>query len=426
MVAKIITGKSIRGALHYNESKVAEGEATLILASGFAGDIERLSFQQKLKRFENLTQLKPSVKTNALHISLNFDASEKLDNLKMQQIALAYMEKIGFGDQPFLVYRHHDAAHMHVHLVTTNIRKEGTRIDLHNIGRKLSEPARKAIEKEFNLIKAESIRFKHLPGIKPADPVKAQYGHIPTKRAISNVVNAVIRTYSFTSLAELNAILKQFNVTANRGREDTEMFRKKGLIYSLLNREGEKVGIPIKSSSLYSKPTLPNLEKKFEQHKERRKPYKEDLKARIDKVFNKYEQTTSATFTFELQKQQIQPIFRQNEQGFTYGVTFVDHKNKTVFNGSALGKAYGAKALTERFAHTDQQKKTEQKTYLKPRPQTRYLKQPRAPKIYFRPIQPPAFLNALLSKSKSNHGPDIPHKKKKKKQQPQQDQHLAR
>jgi len=74
--------------LLYNEQKVAGGEAVLILSSGFAGDIDKLNFNQKLQRFQHLTELKPNVKTNAIHISLNFHSSEKLDNLKLQQIAM--------------------------------------------------------------------------------------------------------------------------------------------------------------------------------------------------------------------------------------------------------------------------------------------------------------------------------------------------
>ncbi|MBB5638342.1 hypothetical protein HDE68_004271 [Pedobacter cryoconitis] len=106
MVAKISIGRSIRGILHYNENKVIDGEAKLILPSGFAGEVENMSFEHKLKRFEHLTILKQSVKTNAPHISLNFHTSENIDDAKMQDIAIAYMESIGFGDQPFLVYKH--------------------------------------------------------------------------------------------------------------------------------------------------------------------------------------------------------------------------------------------------------------------------------------------------------------------------------
>src|ERR1700749_837480 len=167
MVAKIITGKKLRGALHYNEKKVSEGQAELILANGFAGDIDQMNFHQKLQRFENLIMLKPSVKTNTLHISLNFDAVEKLDDETLQKIAITYMEKIGFGDQPYLAYRHHDAEHDHLHIVTTNIQAKGEAINLHNIGWLKSNPAREEIEIEFNLVKAKSKLYKPEPSIKP-------------------------------------------------------------------------------------------------------------------------------------------------------------------------------------------------------------------------------------------------------------------
>jgi hypothetical protein len=71
MVAKIINGKSIRGMLHYNENKVSEDKAHLIMANGFGADIENLIFHNKLQRFDNLTMLNEKVKTNALHICLS-------------------------------------------------------------------------------------------------------------------------------------------------------------------------------------------------------------------------------------------------------------------------------------------------------------------------------------------------------------------
>lgn len=413
MVAKIVIGKSIRGILHYNEHKVAVGEAKLILASGFAGDTEHMSFNNKLRRFEHLTSLKPSVKTNALHITLNFDASEKIDNAKMQQIALAYMERVGFGDQPFLVYRHNDVAHQHLHIATTSIQRNGIPIDLHNIGRDISEPARKAIEKEFDLVVAESRKYKPEPGIKPMDPEKIIYGYIPTKRAISNIVTAVMNTYKFTSLAEYNTVLKQFNVIADRGKEENEMFQKKGLIYFLLDKQGNKIGVPIKASTFYSKPTLRNLEKKFEKNQEKRKPYKNSLVTRIDRIFSKYNSITKNTLTSELQKNGIILVLRQNEQGFIYGTTFIDHLNKTVFNGSDLGKAYSAKALTEHFSNTDKVK-----TYLKPvQPQKTYIKpdSDNPEKTYLESISPTNYLKDLLGKSQPDFTPMIPRKKKKRK-----------
>ncbi|MES2458865.1 MAG: relaxase/mobilization nuclease domain-containing protein [Bacteroidota bacterium] len=351
MVAKIITGKSLRGALQYNENKVLEGKAELILASGFAGDIDRMNFHQKLLRFENLLTLNPNVKTNTLHISLNFDAAEKLTDETLQKIAVIYMDKIGFGDQPFIAYRHNDAGHDHIHLVTTNIQANGKRIDLHNIGANQSEKARKEIEEEFKLVKAQSKIYKTGPAIKPIDLEKALYGKLPTKRAISNTVNAVINSYKFTSVAELNAVLRLFNIVADRGTEDSQMFQKKGLIYSLLDTNGNKVGVPIKSSSLYTKPTLPWLEKEFVKHEKNRLQDKPKLKLAIDKVLAAKPNSQEA-FTIALKTQGIAAIFRIGVNGQAFGITFVDHKNKAVFNGSDLGKSYSAKAILSSFSQS--------------------------------------------------------------------------
>lgn len=404
--------------LHYNENKVTDGEASLILASGFAGDIEQVNFNQKLTRYNHLLQLKPNVKTNAVHISLNFHSSETLSNLKLQQIASAYMEKIGFSDQPFLVYRHEDAAHSHMHIVTTNITPEGERIDLHDIGRKLSEPARKAIEVDFNLVKAESRDLKQFPVIKKANLEKAKYGRLPTKRSISNVITAVTRDYAFTSLAELNAALKCFNVVALRGEEHTAMFAKKGLMYSILNEDGKPVGVPVKASSFYTKPTLRNLEQQFERNNVKRKPHKEDIKQRIDFVFQSFKSIARNRFEVEASKQGIDVLFRHNEQGLVFGVTFVDHKHHCVFNGSDLGKAYSAKGLTERFASQTRGISARPAIPLRSAKRIEIESDP-AHNSSLKISGTTNFLEMALAQTKPDYGTGVPKRKKKKKQQQQ-------
>ncbi len=413
MVTRIISGQSIRGLLLYNENKVEEKQATLILASRFGIDIDRLDFKAKLNRFEQLTMLNSRVKTNAIHIMLNFDRNDKVDVGTFQQIAASYMERIGFGDQPFLVYQHKDVSHPHIHIVTTNIKPDGKRIDIHGIGRTLSETARKELETEFNLIKAEGRNKSEVLSIKPIDIEKVIYGKTPTKRAIYNVVSEVMRGYKFTSLAEYNAVLGQFNIIADRGKEDTLMFEKRGLVYSIIDKKGNRVGIPFKASALATKPTLDQVEKKFERNKEKRKPYKDNLKERIDQVFNKYQGITRATFAAELQKQRIAVVFRQSIQGFIYGVTFIDHRTKCVFNGSDMGKAYSAKALTERFGTADKIKR-----YLKPvTPRKTYLKtaEEKPARTYLEPKAPTNYLKDLLGKSQPDYAPMVPRKKKKRK-----------
>ncbi len=125
MVARKKSGKRIKGAINYNEKKVKEGKAELIAARFYTKDAEQLNFHEKLNRLQQLADLNTRAETNCLHASLNFDISENHSNEKLQAIAEAYMEGIGFGKQPYLVYHHSDAAHQHIHIVSTNIQRDG-------------------------------------------------------------------------------------------------------------------------------------------------------------------------------------------------------------------------------------------------------------------------------------------------------------
>jgi len=344
MVSKIKSGKSLTGALNYNENKVRDGKAELIQAEGYYKDLPDLNFYDKLLRLTDLAARNERTTTNAVHISLNFANGEQFDTDLLQEIIKEYMAGIGFEGQPFLAYRHHDAGHPHVHIVTTNIQKNGERISLHLLGRNQSEQARKAIEIKYKLVKAEDQK-------KQPERLKlkvAEYGKTETKRAITNIVREIIQTYKFTSIPELNAVLGQFNITADRGSKDSRMFAKNGLVYWITDGRGNKMGVPIKASSIYGKPTLKKLEENFRLNEALRKPLRENLRQTIDQVMRK--PLTRQAFQEALKQKRIQVIFRQNEEGRIYGITFVDHENKAVFNGSALGKAYSAAVLTDRLS----------------------------------------------------------------------------
>jgi hypothetical protein len=124
------------------------------------------------------------------------------------------------------------------------------------------------------------------------------------------------------------------------------MYEKKGLVYQLLDEKGNKVGIPIKASSIYGKPTLPNIEKLYAPNKVARKPYGKRLRYLLDKALAT---GTQKEFTDLLEKQQVRILFRENTEGSIYGITFIDNATGTVFNGSSLGKAYAAKAFLARI-----------------------------------------------------------------------------
>lgn len=402
----------------YNENKVKEQKAKLIIANKFGTDIEKLNVASKLKRFELLTFLKPNVKTNALHIMLNFDSGDALDASKLQNIAVEYMDQIGFGDQPYLVYQHHDTAHPHLHVVTTNITSDGQRIDMHGIGRTLSEEARKELETTYGLVKAEGRQRSEILQTAPIDLVKAVYGKAATKRTITNVVWAVVRDYKYTSLAEFNAVLGQFGVVADRGREDTKMFENRGLVYSLIDVDGKRIGVPFKASQLSGRPLLDVVEQKFARSREIRQTYKESVSQRIDRVLNKYKLLTKHTFDRELAANKIGVVYRMNTEGRCYGVTFVDHRTKCIFNGSDLGKGYSAKALTETFANRD-----EPKTYLGAAIKSVQANAPYQDELSKSSSQNQGLLDMVLSKNYNQEIPSSlkPKKKRKKGRSSSQD-----
>jgi hypothetical protein len=348
MVARIRTGKSMLGALRYNENKVQQGNAVCLTGNLFGFDLNKLTIDGKIKRFAEGLRFNQKSKTYVVHISLNFSVSEKIEREALTKVANAYMEKIGFGNQPYLVYQHVDSAHPHLHILSTSIRDDGKRIPLHNLGRIHSEKARKEIEEDFNLVKAQGQQYTPDLLLDLKQLRKASYGKDETRKAITQIVSNVTRVYKYTSIHELNAVLAQYNVLADRGREGSTMFRKGGLVYSLLDEKGNRIGVPIKASKIYGKPTVKNLEKLFKLNEALRGPLKKRLQDKIDDSFSLDTNPKLRDFVATLKNDGITTILRRSADDRIYGITFVDHENRVVFNGSDLGKQYGAKALLER------------------------------------------------------------------------------
>lgn len=325
MVAVIHSSESLRTALNYNENKVKEQQAVCLAAVHYPKDVERLNFYQKLNFLERLAALNIRTKVNSIHISLNFDPSEKLPAEKLLDIARTYMDKIGFGGQPYLVYQHHDAGHPHIHILTTNIRKDGSRIKLHNLGRFQSEKARREIEVLFGLVKADERKEKqyHLQAV---DLRKVRYGKTETKRAIANVLKAVLNSYKYASLPELNAVLEQYNIVADMGSEDSRIYKNKGLVYRVLDEQGNKIGVPVKASDIYNKPTLKRLQEKFEQNKESVPAHKARIRNAIDLALLKHPAHSLSSLIQDLKRQNIHVVLRQNAEGLIYGITYVDNQ----------------------------------------------------------------------------------------------------
>jgi hypothetical protein len=346
MVTVIRTNRSMRSVLHYNEQKINHGDALCLLANNFPKELKNLTFNQKLRRFTLLAALNERVIKNALHISLNFHPSEEIGTRKMQQIAQAYMKKIGFGSQPYLVYSHQDAGHPHMHIVTTNIHPTGKRIELYYCSSQLLNASRE-IEQEFQLMKVEPRSKKLRHAVEPGISQRIKYGKTGTVQSIAAVLSQVIDVYRYTSLVELEAILNLYNLSVSRGMEHSQTFKKRGLVYRILDENGKAVGMRVKASLLPEKPVLSVLEQKFEHNQTARLVHLPRVRNVVERSLLKPGQTI-AGMVRALNNEQIDAVFTQNKQGFQNDILFVDHKTKIVCKGEDLGHQYTARHLEQR------------------------------------------------------------------------------
>jgi hypothetical protein len=107
--------------------------------------------------------------------------------------------------------------------------------------------------------------------------------------------------------------------------------------------------VPIKASSIYSEPTLDKLEARFKENETNRQPDRQKLKNAIDWALRKSPASLQELMK-ELKKEKIHTVLRQNEKGLAYGITFIDYRNKSVFNGSDIGKSYSIAGLNQKLA----------------------------------------------------------------------------
>lgn len=157
-------------------------------------------------------------------------------------------------------------------------------------------------------------------------------------------------------------MLRLYNITADRGKEGGVIFKNRGLVYRVLDEKGNKIGVPIKASAIYNKPTLDYLEKRFKENEIAKQQYKKQLKTSIDWIMVKLPKSLFA-FKQELEKEKVALVVRQNTQGIIYGLTYIDYRTKCVFNGSDIGKEYSAKGILEKCGLSPFISKTENSIY---------------------------------------------------------------
>lgn len=127
MIAKIVQGRGFRGVINY---VLGKERAQLLQAEGI-----RLKDREAIIRsFITQSKLNPKITKPVAHISLDFSAQDKgrLTDAFMVKVAQEYLQKMGYSNTQYLIARHHDTDHPHIHMVINRIDNDGRRISDQN------------------------------------------------------------------------------------------------------------------------------------------------------------------------------------------------------------------------------------------------------------------------------------------------------
>ena len=327
MVANITTGKDVYGALAYNQEKVDRGDGKVLLTH-----IVREPADGRFNvaaTAEDLLRWMPShyrTEKPVVHVSLNPAPEDRLDDGQLAEIAGAYMERMGWGGQPYIVFKHTDIGREHIHIVSVQVAQDGRKINDSRRNER-SVAVTEELEREYGLHPAKGRRREKGQGIVPA-----------------------VATYRFQTLGEFRALLSLYNIGIEEVRGERNGTPYRGLLYTLLDENGDKaVAAPLKSSLFGKEVGYDGLERHMERNAERfgKDDTRRQIRGRVDKALRG--EPTEEELRERLQGARVDLYIRRNENGRIVGVTFIDHETRTVVNGSRLGKAYSANAFELRF-----------------------------------------------------------------------------
>lgn len=340
MVAKISLGNSLYGAICYNGEKINKEKGRLLDTNKIYNDG---SGSVDIRRaFADFMQWMPSTtKTERpmVHISLNPHPDDVLTDAQLTAIAREYMEKMGFGDQPYMVYKHTDIKRHHMHIVALRIRTDGSCIsDKNNFYR--SKEITRELERKYGLKTAEREK------VTPETPLLKIDPSGDLKKQVTSAVKIIGMRYRFQTIGEYNAVLGLFNIRCEQtdGRVNGREYH--GLVYFALGDDGKPIAAPFKASRLGKFAGREAVDGRYEKAKEKINvtPTKERVAYALAHCSGKDD------FMARLKEKNIDVVFRYTDEGRIYAVTFIDHGTFNVLNGSRLGKAFSANALETKFS----------------------------------------------------------------------------
>jgi hypothetical protein len=337
MLALIHKTVGVHRAFLYNERKVNTGSAAILGAFNYMKETAELSREDRLKRLSDRISLNEQARQTGLHITLNFHPEDQLENNQMYKIAQEYLKKTGIEDQPCLVYRHLDAGHPHMHLLSCLIGEDGT-VTMDPGSPRKSRKICDQLEQQFGLVRIREFEKKQPSSHTVQDLTSPEYGRCETFSTVSNIVQVIVSNYCFSSVLELNAALRLYHVSVSPSHF-CDSGQPKGLIYRMLDQDGKRTGVWLKASQLTGRPTFHELEKWFGLNHPLKSSRKERLQASLRWVMVQ----PPASFTELIKKlveERICIMLAGPSVTGAYQFLYIDQQTHTVFQDQELSPEF--------------------------------------------------------------------------------------
>lgn len=347
MVAKINRGVSLYGAIVYNQQKVDDATARIIyenrMITDVTGNPEQV-MRQTIWAFENYLLANKNTEKPVLHISLNPSLDDRLTDSQFADLAKEYMQKMGYGDQPYIVFKHKDIDREHLHVVSLRVDEQGRKLP-HDFEARRSMEILRDLECKYGL--QPSVKGQELTDREGLRKVNYPEGNV--KQQVSSVVRSCLRNYKCSSYGELRTLLERFNVSIEERTGTVSGRSYAGIVYGAMTDDGYGVGTPFKSSKIGRDVGYRALQKYYERSKAalRKNDVLDRLRQCVRDAMSPH--NTRDEFRRLLKADNIDAIFRINPVGRIYSVTFIDHNTGIVANGSLLGKEFSANAFNELY-----------------------------------------------------------------------------
>lgn len=358
MIIKIHNGSDIFAPLNYNFTKVDEGEADIL---GIENCYRAQNINEVLHLFNERATKNSRVKYPIFTVSINpaIEDLSKLSDIELKQIADDYMQRMGYGDQPYIVFRHRDIERHHLHIVSLRVGADGKKISS-DFERYKSVEIRKQLEKEYNLARADDRKISRDELIsQQADYIKkyelderVENKDSEKRKKYRKILHYVKSHYKCTSMVELRHVLSLFSLYTKEVSDENG--EHKGIVFYPLNEDGRD-GKALSGSYIGKEFSYNKFQQYFEKNAknldEKKKNEKKYIRSLIDASIDKLSRKITVDELAELLKTQgiYVCISRRKETGEIFGINFISTISGIVYKASDLGKEYSASKLQERL-----------------------------------------------------------------------------